>query len=135
MNFTERAGVFIVRYDDATALSPASQKTLESALRTASATAPIGVVFVVSPSVRFVDREVPDYWIGVTEDGSVRIAAVAVVTPHPAVSVATRGFSAANILKNTAVAVKPFADEAAATAWVEAEVAAVRSKRAPGRTS
>ncbi len=123
--------MFVVRYADPEALSPASQKDVEAALRAAAAEAPVGVVFVVSPSVQTVGHEVPDYWMGITGGAGVRIAAIAVVTPNPAVSVATRGFSAANILKDTSVAVKPFAEEAPALAWVKAEVAAARSRRTP----
>lgn len=41
-------------------------------------------------------------------------------------AVATRGFSAANILRDTAVAVKPFADERTALEWVTAEVTRAR---------
>ncbi len=129
MKFENRSGVFVVRYETPEALSPGSQRELEAALRSASAGAPVGIVFVVSPSVQVVGREVPDYWLMITSDASVRIAAIAVVTPSPAVSVTTRGFSATNILRDTSVAVKPFSEEEPALSWVTAEVAAARSKR------
>lgn len=128
VNFDPTTGVFQVRYDDPAALAPAAQRELESAVRRAAAEAPVGIVFAVGPAVQAVTHEVPDYWLGLTA-GGVRIAAIAVVTRHPAVSVATRGFSAANILKDTSVAVKPFGDEAEALAWAKAQVAAARAKR------
>jgi hypothetical protein len=128
MPFENRSGVFLVRYDSAESLSPAQQKELETALRTASMVEPVGVVFVVSPTVNQVDHSVPDYWLGVTSDPKVRIAAMAIVTPHAAVSVATRGFSTSNILKSNPVTVKPFQDEAQAVGWVRETMAAARRK-------
>jgi hypothetical protein len=123
MSFENRSGVFVVRYASPAALDPTRQKDLVAALRAASAAAPVGVVFVVSPDVQMVGHEVPDYWMTVTSDKGVRLAAIAVVTPNPAVSVATRGFSTANILRDTSVAVKPFAEEGPALEWVQAAVA------------
>ncbi len=128
MTFENRSGVFVVRYSSREALAPGRQVALEAALREASVAGPVGVVFVVAPEVRDVSHEVPDYWIGITADRRVQIAAMAVVTPNPAVSVATRGFSAANILKDTAVSVRPFPDERSATEWVASEVASARAK-------
>lgn len=124
--FENKSGVFVVRYDSPASLDPALQKDLVAALRVASVVAPVGVVFVVGPSVQMVGHEVPDYWMTVTADKGVRIAAMAIVTTNPAVSVATRGFSTANILKDTKVAVKPFGDEAAAMDWVRDQLAAKR---------
>lgn len=132
MSFENRAGLFLVRYDSPTALDPAHQTELVAALRAASAAGPVGVVFVVAPDVRVVEREVPEYWLGVAQDEAIRLAAVAVVTPNPAVSVATRGFSTANILRETAVAVKPFTEEAAAITWARAETAKRKSAGPPG---
>lgn len=120
--FENRSGIFFVRYDSPAALDPAQQKDLVASLRVASVVAPVGVVFVVAPSVQMVGHEVPDYWMTVTGDKGVRIAAMAIVTANPAVSVATRGFSTANILKDTKVAVKPFNDEAAAMDWVREQL-------------
>lgn len=124
MSFENRSGIFIVRYDSLDALDPAHQRDLVASLRAASVVAPIGVVFIVANSVQAVGPEVPEFWITVTADKGVRIAAIAVVTPNPAVSVATRGFSTANILKDTTVAVKPFPEEGAALEWVKAQVVA-----------
>jgi uroporphyrinogen-III synthase len=123
MSFQKESGVFVVRYESPADLDPARQRDLVAAIRAVSAVAPVGVVFVVSPDVQMVGHEVPDYWLTVTSDKGVRLAAIAVVTPNPAVSVATRGFSTANILKDTSVAVKPFAEEGPALEWVKAEVA------------
>ena len=123
MSFENRSGVFVVRYDSPAALDPARQRDLVAALRAASVVATVGVVFVVSPGVQMVGHEVPDYWMTVTSDKGVRIAAIAVVTPNPAVSVATRGFSTANILRDTTVSVKPFTEEGPALEWVKAAMA------------
>ncbi len=122
-SFEQKSGVFVVRYDTPEALSPERQRDLEAALRAAARERPVGIVFVVDPAVQVVDHSVPDYWLGITSDPAVRIAAVAVVTTRPAVSVATRGFSASNLLKSTSAMVKPFTDEAMALAWVSGVVA------------
>jgi hypothetical protein len=132
VSFDERSGVFIVRYDDSQALSPEAQTDLEGALRRASRAAPVGIVFSISPRVTWVDREVPVYWHGITGDQMVRIAAIAVVTTNPAVSVATRAFAAAQILRSTSVAARPFRDEEEALRWVDAEVAKARGVPAAG---
>lgn len=123
MSFVSRSGVFVVRYDSPSDLDPAEQAGLVSALRAASRAARAGVVFVVSPAVQMVGPEVPAFWLTVTGDKAVNIAAIAVVTPNPAVSVATRGFSTANILRDTNVVVKPFPEEGAAVEWVKGELA------------
>jgi hypothetical protein len=117
-SFENKAGVFTVRYGAPEDLSPDRQKALERALREASLQQPVGVVFVVGQSVMMVDPSVPAYWLGVTGDPLIRIAAMAIVTTQAAVSIATRGFSVANTLKDRPLKVKPFPDEAAAQAWV-----------------
>lgn len=134
MTYENRAGLFLVRYDGPAALSPERQAALEGELRRAAAVDPVAVVFVVDPAVRAVEQDVPAYWLGITTDRSLRIAAIAVVTPNPGVSVATRGFSTANILRDTAVSVRPFADEAQALAWAGTELEAARAKGAAGRS-
>ncbi len=134
VSFEERAGVFVVRYGNAEALSPGAQGELDKALRTASRVAPVGVVFVVSPSVQWVGHEIPNYWLNVAADAAVRLAAIAVVTPNPAVSVATRSFSTANILRNTSVSVKPFSDETSALEWIHAEVSAAKRRLLQNRS-
>jgi len=116
--YVEKSGVFVVRYEKAEDLSPERQRELERALREASLTRPVGIVFVVGSAVRVVDPAVPAYWLGITGDRLIRIAAMGIVTTHPAVSIATRGFAVANTLRDRAVQVKPFQDEAAALAWV-----------------
>jgi hypothetical protein len=126
MSFENRSGVFVVTYDSPTALDPEHQHDLVAALRAASVVAPVGVVFVVAPNVMMVDRAVPDYWLTVTADKGIRLVAMAVVTANPAVSVATRGFSTANILRDTSVAVKPFPEVGPAIDWVRAQLAVRR---------
>lgn len=124
--FESKGGVFTVRYGAPEDLSPDRQKALEGALREASLQQPVGVVFIVGSSVKVVDPSVPAYWLGVTGDRLIRIAAMAIVTTNPGVSIATRGFSVANTLKDRPIKVKPFADEASAQAWV-ADVLAGRA--------
>jgi hypothetical protein len=133
VTFEHRAGLFLVRYDGPDALSPERQASLEAELRSIAAHEPVAIVFVVGQTVKAVEHDVPDYWLGLTTDRSLRIAAMAVVTPNPGVSVATRGFSTANILRDTAVAVKPFADEGQAVAWAQGQLDAVRMKGASTR--
>jgi hypothetical protein len=123
MSFENRAGVFVVQYDSPAALDPAHQHDLVAALRSAAVVAPVGVVFAVAPAIQSIDRAVPEFWLTVTSDKAVRIAAMAVVTSNPGVSVATRGFSTINILRDTTVPVKPFPDADAAIAWVREELA------------
>ena len=118
--FENKGGVFTVRYGAPEDLSPDRQKALESALREASLQRPVGIVFVVGPTVKMVDPSVPAYWLGVTGDKLIKVAAMAIVTTNPAVSIATRGFSVANTLKDRPLRVKPFPEEAAAQAWVAA---------------
>ncbi len=119
MSFSQQApGLFVVRYASADDLAPERQRALELSLRDVSAARDVGVVFVVDPSVPVVDPSVPEYWLGLTGDATVRLKAMAIVTQQPAVSVSTRGFATANILKDRQVAVKPFRDEAEAVAWV-----------------
>jgi len=116
--FALHAGVFTVRYAGADDLSPRNQQELEGALRAASLLNPVGIVFVVAPGVKVIDPSVPAYWLGVTGDQFIRIAAMAIVTTNPGVSIATRGFAVANTLRDRRVLVKPFPEEAAAQAWV-----------------
>jgi hypothetical protein len=133
VTFQNRAGLFLVRYDGADALSPERQAALEAELRRTAAVDPVAVVFVVDPAVRAIEHDVPEYWLGITTDRSLRIAAMAVVTPNPGVSVATRGFSTANILRDTAVSVRPFSDEQQAILWAQGELGAARARGAAAR--
>jgi hypothetical protein len=125
-SFENKAGVFTVRYDSPEDLSPERQLALEAALREASLLSPVGVVFIVGPTVKFVDPDVPAYWLAVTEDRLIQIAAMAIVTTNAGVSIATRGFAVANTLRDRPLRAKPFPDEPAAQAWV-AEVLAGRA--------
>ena len=118
--FENKAGLFTARYAVPADLSPDRQKALEQALREASLAHPVGIVFVVGPTVKVVDPSVPAYWLGVTGDPLIKIAAMAIVTSNAAVSIATRGFAVANTLKDRPLRVKPFPEEAAALAWVTA---------------
>lgn len=125
MSFSQESpGLFVVRYDSPDALAPDRQRALELALRDASAAGDVGIVFVVNPSVPLVDPGVPRYWLGITGDTTIRLRAMAIVTSQPAVSVSTRGFATANILRDRQVAVRPFPEEAAALAWAKEAMAA-----------
>lgn len=119
-SFENKAGVFTVRYSAPEDLSPDRQKLLETALREASLHRPVGVVFIVGQSVKMVDPAVPAYWLGLTADPLIKIAAMAIVTSNAAVSIATRGFSVANTLRDRPLRAKPFPEEPAAQAWVAA---------------
>ncbi len=119
-SYENKAGIFTVRYGAPEDMSPERQKALETALRETSLRQPIGIVFVVAPNVLMVDPSVPAYWLGVTGDPLIKMAAMAIVTTNAGVSIATRGFSVANTLKDRQVKVRPFQDEATALAWVTA---------------
>jgi hypothetical protein len=122
-SFENKAGIFTVRYAAPEDMSPERQKALETALREASLARTIGIVFVVDPSVKMVDPSVPLYWLGVTGDHLIKLGAMAIVTTNAGVSIATRGFSVANTLKDRPLKVKPFPDEQTAQAWVAAVLA------------
>src|SRR5512138_4018146 len=101
MKVESHRGVFVVRYEDLAELAPERQGDVVAALREGARQGPIAIVFVVSPAVQAVAHDVPEHWLGVTSDPAMRVAALAVVTPNPAVSVATRAFGAFNILRAT----------------------------------
>jgi hypothetical protein len=130
MSFDDRSGLFVVRYASAEELAPERQAALVGALREAAARGPVAVVFVVAPSIQLVGHDVPGHWVTISTDPSFRLCAMAVVTPKPAVSVATRAFGTANLLRGTGVAVKPFAEEVEALAWAGGELTAARRKAA-----
>lgn len=126
MKVESHRGVFVVRYEDPAELAPERQGEIVAVLRDGARQGPIAVVFVVSPAVQAVAHEVPEHWLGVTSDPSMRIAALAVVTPNPAVSVATRAFGTFNILRSTTTAVSPFTSEPEALQWAAGKLAAAR---------
>ncbi len=127
MKVENQRGVFLVRYDEAAELAPARQGELVASLREGARGGPVAIVFVVGPAVQAVGHEIPEHWLGVTGDPSMRIAAVAVVTPNVAVSVATRAFGTFNILRSTNTAVSPFASEREAVEWAAGKLAAARA--------
>ncbi|HEX9051048.1 MAG TPA: hypothetical protein VF841_10985 [Anaeromyxobacter sp.] len=131
MKVENQRGVFLVRYDDPAELAPARQGELLAALREGAREGPIAVVFVVAPAVQAVGHEIPGHWLQVTSDSAMRLAAVAVVTPNAAVSVATRAFGTFNILRSTNTAVSPFASEREALEWAAGKVAAAGGRPEP----
>ncbi len=126
MKLENHRGVFVVRYDDPAELAPARQGEIVAALREGARSGPIAVVFVVAPAVQAVGHEIPEHWLGVTSDPSMRIVAVAVVTPNAAVSVATRAFGTFHILRSTKTAVSPFPSEREGLEWAAGKLAAAR---------
>ena len=126
MKIESSRGVFVVRYEDPAELEPGRQGELVAVLRDGARQGPIAIVFVVSPAVQAVAHDVPEHWLGVTSDPAMKIAALAVVTPNAAVSVATRAFGTFNILRSTSTAVSPFSSEREALEWAAAKLAAAR---------
>lgn len=123
-------GLFRVIYQLPVDLEPARQAPLIEALREASRTTPVGIVFVIGEGVVSVDFAVPSFWIRVTSDPSVRIAAMAMVTESMAVGIAARSFGAANRFRRVPLVVKAFTDEAQAVAWADS----ARSASGPARS-
>ncbi len=133
MKVESHRGVYVVRYEDPAELAPGRQGEVVAALREGARAGPIAIAFVVAPSVASVGQEIPEHWLGVTSDPAMKIAAIAVVTPNAAVSVATRAFGTFNILRSTSTAVSPFATELEALEWAAGKLAA--AKAAAGKSS
>lgn len=112
-------GLFRVVYERSADLEPARQAPLIEAVRQASRTTAVGIVYIIGKDVVSVDFAVPSYWIRVTSDPSVRIAAMAMVTESMAVGIAARSFGAANRFRRVPLVVKAFTDEAQAVAWAD----------------
>ena len=132
MKLDNQGGVFVVRYDDPAELAPERQGELVAALREGARGGPTAVVFVVASAVQAVGHEIPEHWLAVTSDPATRIAAIAVVTPNAAVSVATRAFGTFNILRSTNTAVSPFASERDAIAWAAGKLAEAKGRAGGG---
>lgn len=120
-----RPGLFRVVYDQPADLEPARQGALIEAVRAASRTRAVGIVFVIGSGVLVVDFAVPSFWIRVTSDPTVRIASMAMVTGSMAVEIAARSFGAANRFRRVPLVVKAFAAEPDAVAWADAARSAV----------
>jgi hypothetical protein len=117
-------GVFLVRYREKEDLAPERQVPLVDAMRSASRTGRIGVVFDVGPAVHWVDVSVPTFWLEITADPSVRLQAMAVVTTSIAVEIAVIGFAAANAIRRTGLDVRSFPALGAALDWASSAVGA-----------
>lgn len=118
-------GLFRVVYQRSADLEPARQAPLIDAIRAASSTMAVGIVFVIGPEVVSVDFAVPSFWIRVKSDPSIRIASMAMVTESMAVGIAARSFGAANRFRRVPLVVKAFTSEAPAVAWADSARAAV----------
>ena len=119
MNFQEAApGVFVVRYEEPGDLAPPKQERLVAAVREAAARGRSAIVFVLAKGILWVDISVPGYWLTVTSDATMRLAAIAVVSPSHAVGIATKAFGLRNRLMNVPVAVQHFQTEEEAKGWV-----------------
>jgi hypothetical protein len=115
-------GVFVVRYHESQDLAPEHQAGLVERLKAASQAGRVAVIFVVGPAVTSVDVSVPTFWLTATNDPSLRLAALGVVSPNVAVRVATSGFGAANVVRGMRFRVKSFSAEHEAIAWALAAV-------------
>jgi hypothetical protein len=118
-------GLFRVVYERSADLEPARQAPLIEAVRQASRTTAVGIVFVIGEDVVSVDFAVPSFWIRVTSDPAVRIASMAMVTGSMAVGIAARSFGAANRFRRVPLIVKAFTDEPQAVAWADSARAAI----------
>lgn len=118
-------GLFRVVYQQSADLEPARQAPLIEAVRRASRTTAVGIVYVIGKDVVSVDFSVPSFWIRVTSDPSIRIASMAMVTESMAVGIAARSFGAANRFRRVPLVVKAFDDEAQAVAWADSARAAI----------
>lgn len=117
-------GVFLVRYRERNDLAPANQGPLVQAIREASRSGPVGVVFDVGPAVAWVDVSVPMFWLQTTADPRVRIGAMAIVTGSLAVELAVGGFALASSIRRSEMQVKTFPAQFAALTWAGEAIAA-----------
>lgn len=108
-----------VRYHESTEMGPERQAALIDTIREESRLFPVAIVFVIDSAVRSVDFAVPSFWLKVTNDPLVRIAAMAMVTDSIAVGIAARGFGAANRFRNHPIEIKTFTAEEDAIAWAK----------------
>jgi hypothetical protein len=118
------SGLFRVEYLRGEDLKPELQQPLLAALRAEPPGQALGILFVLGPGVRTVDLSVPSFWLGVTQDRTLKLRALAMVTTAGAVRVAAKGFAMANTLRGLKLEVKTFEAEPAATTWIESALSA-----------
>ncbi len=116
MSFEEsQPGLIIVRYQVQADLEVERQGALLSRLEAVAG--PVVVIFEVSPAIRMVPMDVPNFWLGVTGRAELLIKGMAIVTSSAAVRVAAGGFSLANLARGIGTEVKTVGSVEAATEW------------------
>ncbi|MHB8878337.1 MAG: hypothetical protein ACYC8T_31970 [Myxococcaceae bacterium] len=115
-------GLFVVRYSRDSELDPEQQGALVGEVKRIGAGQKVAIVFVLAEQVWTIDPKVPAFWLGVTGDRGVHLAAVAVCSASIAVRMAASGFAIANTLRGLETSVKSFTDEAPAVAWARGQL-------------
>lgn len=116
MSFEEsQPGLIIVRYAVQADLEVERQAALLARLEAVAG--PVVIIFDVSPSIRMVPMDVPNFWLGVTGRAELLIRGMAIVTSSAAVRVAAGGFSLANLARGLRTEVKTVGSLEAANEW------------------
>lgn len=115
-------GLFLVRYRTGEELAPARQGQVMAAIREAAKLEAVGVIFDVGPAVTSVDPQVPTFWLQVSEDATLKLRVMAVVSEGLGVRLAAKGFGVANLLRSVRIEVQAFRDLAQARAWAQARL-------------
>lgn len=123
-------GVVVVRYAASAELAAERQAAVVARLVREARHGPTAIVFVVGPAVHAVDLSVPRFWLDATRDRGLRLAALAVVSEHPSVRLATAGFGAANVVRGARFSVRAFEGERAALGWAEHALELARAAEA-----
>jgi hypothetical protein len=123
-------GLFVVRYRSPGDMDPERQAHLVDAIRAASRAQRVAIVFVIGDALTRVDFAVPAFWIKVTGDPAIRIAAMAMVTDSKAVEIAAHSFGAASRFRRVSIDVQTFPDELSAASWARRVLAAPPPARA-----
>jgi hypothetical protein len=127
-------GGFLVHYTKDEDLAPAQQTDLLAAVRQVGRFQPTGIVFLLSQGVWKVDPAIPKYWLEVTADSQLKMAAMAIVSPSLAVRSAALAFGVANTLRRHPMAVQAFTDEQKAVRWLEDELVGARKAASTSRS-
>ena len=115
-------GLLLIRYEEAEELAPARQQRVLGAIREAARLEAVGLIFVVGPRVTSVEAAVPKFWLQMTEDTSLRLRAMAIVSGALGVRLAAKGFGVTNLLRSVKIDVQAFTDVAAARAWTQSRL-------------
>jgi hypothetical protein len=126
-------GILVARYEWPHLLQPEMQGELVTAALAASAHGPVGVVFVLADRICAISPTVRVFWRKVVGQTDSRIAVMAIVTRSWAIEVETMGFAVTIERLGAPVRIAPFAEEAAATAWVAGTLRALQPARGEAR--